>query len=164
MLTAVRRPPHAPRSYSTFELSGAKLSEATVAKDGTFSVSLTVKNNGPAGKCVVQVGAPPRRSRTRGGESPRADDTPYRPDCPQVYFSQQLSSRVRFDRSLLGFAKVAVPEDGSVVATIPLRASDFEMWSKTVGDYVVEPGVFDLYVAQSSADSHEQHLTVTVNP
>ena len=60
-----------------FSLSNAKLSSSKVAASEAFSVSVDVAGAGPAGLCVVQV-----------------------------YFSQQQSSRVRFDRMLLGFTKV----------------------------------------------------------
>ena len=46
---------------------------------------------------------------------------------------------------------MAVPSDGKTTATVSLRAQDFEMWDKTKGDYVVEPGQFDMYVVQYSA-------------
>jgi beta-glucosidase len=120
-------------SYSNFSFSSGKLSSTTVTRTALFNATVTVKGVGPAGACVVQV-----------------------------YFSQQLSSRVRFDKMLLGFTKVAVPADGSVTATVQLKASDFEMYDKAVGDYIVEAGVYDIYIAQSSADAHPEHLTVTV--
>jgi beta-glucosidase len=120
-------------SYSNYTLSNAMLSSATVSASETFTVNVTVTGEGPAGLCVVQV-----------------------------YFSQLLSSRVRFDRMLLGFAKVAVPANGKATASVSLRAQDLEMWDKTKGDYVVEPGMFDLYVGLHSADDHAQRLSLNV--
>eukprot|EP00036_Acanthoecidae_sp_10tr_P008832 CAMPEP_0182916124 /NCGR_PEP_ID=MMETSP0105_2-20130417/756_1 /TAXON_ID=81532 ORGANISM="Acanthoeca-like sp., Strain 10tr" /NCGR_SAMPLE_ID=MMETSP0105_2 /ASSEMBLY_ACC=CAM_ASM_000205 /LENGTH=786 /DNA_ID=CAMNT_0025053053 /DNA_START=1 /DNA_END=2361 /DNA_ORIENTATION=- len=120
-------------SYTTFTLSEAKLTVSTVGPTDTFNVTVSIKGDGPAGLCVVQV-----------------------------YFSQEYSTRVRYDQMLLGFAKVAVPANGNTVASIPLLASDLEMYDRTVGDYVVEPSDYNLYVGLYSTDPKAQHLSLTV--
>ena len=122
-------------SYSQFTFSHIQVSSPTVAAGGTFAVTLHVSNAGPAGKTVVQV-----------------------------YFGQDLSSRVRFSKMLLGFKKVAIPANAvDVAVTVPLNSKDFEMWSKTTADYIVEPGNYTLYTGQYSTDpaTHVQTITVT---
>eukprot|EP00051_Salpingoeca_urceolata_P004956 m.69158 g.69158 ORF g.69158 m.69158 type:complete len:805 (+) comp13959_c0_seq1:103-2517(+) len=120
-------------SYSIFSFKNIKLVNTTVVASGTFAVSLDITSKGPAGKCVVQV-----------------------------YFSQKLASRVRYDKMLLGFGKFDVPADSDGTGvTVALNAQDFEMWSRPKQAYVVEAGDFDIFVGQHSAD-HFWHGTVTV--
>ena len=65
---------------------------------------------------------------------------------------------------LLGFKKTDVPAHGKIcnVTVGPLRVQDFEMWSSQHDQYIVEPGIFSLYVALSSDDPHAHRLQVTV--
>ena len=123
-------------SYTEFTFDDVKLSTATVAPDGTFSVSLNVSSNGPAGACVIQV-----------------------------YYSQDKASRVRYSKMLLGFTKVPVPANSKgTPVTIPLRAHDMAMWNVTRAEYVVEPGNFHVYVGQSSIDQKTWHGEISVSP
>lgn len=121
-------------SYTEFTFSDVKLSTSNITADSTFDVTLNIASSGPAGKCVVQV-----------------------------YFSQQLSSRARYQQMLLGFTKVALPANSTgTPAKVSLRASNFEMWDKHLKKYVVEPGTFDIMVGQSSVDKHMWKGTITV--
>ena len=81
----------------------------------------------------------------------------------QVYFSQDLAPRVRFQRALLGFAKVDVPAGArGATAHLELPATGLEAWDKGVRDYAVYPGTYTLYVGQHSLDSNMQHVSLTV--
>lgn len=100
-------------SYSNFTFSNVQLTASdvpsctstncTVTADDTFTISLDITNHGRmAGKTVVQV-----------------------------YFSQDLCSRVRFSNMLLGFEKVEVEGDTtSKGVKVPLKARELEMWDK----------------------------------
>lgn len=123
-------------SYTNFTLRNARLSASRVAANASepLSVQLQVASQGPAGKCVIQV-----------------------------YYSQSIASRVRFERMLLGFAKVDVPANSSGTnATVTIDVSGLEMWNKEQQAYVVESSNYTLYVALYSTDPHAQSLPLEV--
>eukprot|EP00041_Stephanoeca_diplocostata_P013637 m.240352 g.240352 ORF g.240352 m.240352 type:complete len:814 (+) comp19412_c0_seq2:86-2527(+) len=121
-------------SYSNFSFSNIHLSKTTVNSNDTFAVKLDIANVGPAGKVVVQV-----------------------------YFSQALSSRVRFAKMLLGFKKISVAADSTLSGvSVNLRAKDFEMWDTSANNYVVESSNYTVYVGQYSTDPHLKTLTLSV--
>ena len=114
----------------------SQFSKATVSADDSFSVKLDITNHGSmAGKVVVQV-----------------------------YFTQDLSSRVRYEHMLLGFGKVEVAGGATVKgAQVELKARDLEMWDKRADKYVVEASTYSLAVGQFVSDPamHTTTLTVT---
>ena len=133
-------------SYSNYALANAKLSSAvssctgathscTITADDTFNVEVDITNTGTmAGKVVVQV-----------------------------YFSQDLSSRVRFDNMLLGFGKIEVAAGATVKgAKVTLKARELEMWSKNQDKYIVEPGDYTLHVGQHVVDKAMAHATLSI--
>jgi hypothetical protein len=98
------------------------------------TLSLKIASSGPAGACVVQV-----------------------------YFSQDLASRVRFQRMLLGFGKASVPANSSGVDfSLELDVSKVDMWDKTQRAYVIEPSNYTLYVAQYSEDPKAMSLPLEI--
>lgn len=125
-------------SYTSFTFSDAKLSNTTVsvatAINSTITLNVTVASKGPAGQCVVQV-----------------------------YFSQDLASRVRYQFMLLGFAKVAVPANSpGTVATVQLNLDHLAMWNTVQRQYLVEASTYTILVGQYSSDPHMQQLKLTV--
>lgn len=121
-------------SYTNYTLSKHNIPTSTVTTNQTFSMNLQVSSSGPAGMCVVQV-----------------------------YFSARLSSRVRFNMALLGFAKVNVPANSNgIQATVELESRGLEMWDKRLRRYVVETGTYDLHVGQSSVDPRMKHIELKV--
>ena len=124
------------RADSNYSFANVELSKATVSADDSFSVKLDITNHGSmAGKAVVQV-----------------------------YFTQDLSSRVRYEHMLLGFGKVEVAGGATVKgAQVELKARDLEMWDKRADKYVVEASTYSLAVGQFVSDPamHTTTLTVT---
>ena len=81
----------------------------------------------------------------------------------QVYFSQDLCSRVRFSNMLLGFEKVEVQGDTtSKGVKVPLKARELEMWDKAANKYVVEDADYTLQVGQWVADPRMKHVGIHV--
>ena len=109
-------------TFSNIALSGPQCGGAncTVTADETFNIELDITNHGSmAGKTVVQV-----------------------------YFSQDLCSRVRYSNMLLGFAKFEVEAGTTSKHTLQLKARELEMWSKEENKYIVESGSYTLRIGQ----------------
>ena len=126
-------------SYTNFSYSNVQLSadvptctnaKCTVTADDAFAVELDITNHGSmTSKTVIQV-----------------------------YFSQDLCSRVRFSNMLLGFAKVEVAGGTtSKGVKVQLKARELEMWSKTANKYVVEDASYTLHVGQWVTDPKMEH-------
>ena len=131
-------------SYSNFTFSNVQLTASvpgctsencTVSPDDTIVVELDITNHGSmAGKTVVQV-----------------------------YFSQNLCSRVRFSNMLLGFEKVEVPGGSTREAVkVPLKVRELEMWDKSTSKYVVEDADYTLQIGQWVSDPKMSHKTLHV--
>jgi len=103
--------------------------------DQYFVVSATVKNTGNiAGKVVVEV-----------------------------YFSQQLASRVRFAQMLLDFKKTNdIAAGASISVQISVAITGLEMWSPADKKYVVEASKYDIMVGQYVSDPKMVTHTLTV--
>jgi beta-glucosidase len=108
----------------------------TVTADDAFTIELDITNHGSmAGKTVVQI-----------------------------YFSQDLCSRVRFSKMLLGFGKVEVAGGTtSKSVKMPLKARELEMWDRASNRYVVEDASYTLQVGQWVSDPQMQHKTLHVS-
>lgn len=72
----------------------------------------------------------------------------------QLYIHDQVASRTRPVRELKGFARVSLAPGASKRVTLTLKREDLRFWGD--GDWVVEPGMFDLWVATSSIDGEKQ--------
>merc|ERR1712048_1266628 len=81
----------------------------------------------------------------------------------QVYFSQNLASRVRFSKMLLAFEKVTVKASSTLSgAKVLVKARDLEMWDQKQGKYVVEASTYSIMVGQSSVDKKTVSHTLKV--
>jgi beta-glucosidase len=109
--------------YTTFALSDLKLSEARLSWGETQRITAKVTNTGPVhGEHVVQL-----------------------------YVRDRVASRTRPVRELKGFRKVSLAPGESREVRFELKRENLMF----VGDedhWIVEPGVFDIWVANSSID------------
>ncbi|KQN06286.1 beta-glucosidase [Sphingomonas sp. Leaf230] len=72
----------------------------------------------------------------------------------QLYIHDRVASRTRPVRELKGFARVSLAPGASKRVTLSLQREDLRFWGD--GDWVIEPGLFDLWVATSSVDGEKQ--------
>jgi len=111
-------------SYTTFHYANLTTSSPTLAKDGTLTVGVEVKNTGPcAGEEVVQLYVKPGSSAL---EHPAQE--------------------------LRGFQRVALQPGETKTVEIPLSAHSLACWDTGKHRFVVEPGKLQLRVGASSAD------------
>jgi beta-glucosidase len=120
-------------SYSKFDLSDLKLSQAKVASGASVQVSIQVKNEGDI----------------------TADEV------VQLYTHQQAGSASRPVRELKGFRRVTLKAGESRIVTLTLDTNDLGFWSAGTRRFAIEPGMFDLWVGNSST-SKENHATFEV--
>ena len=78
----------------------------------------------------------------------------------QVYVSDKESSLVRPEKELKAFEKVYLEPGQTKSVSVRLGQSAFRFYDPFVHGWIVEPGLFDLYVGSSSADIR---LKATVN-
>ncbi|QCB43027.1 beta-glucosidase [Sphingomonas sp. PAMC26645] len=72
----------------------------------------------------------------------------------QLYIHDRVAGRTRPVRELKGFARVSLAPGASKRVTLTLKREDLRFWGD--GDWVIEPGLFDLWVATSSVDGEKQ--------
>ncbi len=72
----------------------------------------------------------------------------------QLYIHDRVASRTRPVRELKGFARVSLSPGASKRVTLSLKREDLRFWGD--GDWVIEPGMFDLWVATSSVNGEKQ--------
>ena len=72
----------------------------------------------------------------------------------QLYIHDRVASRTRPVRELKWFARVSLAPGASKRVTLSLQREDLRFWGD--GDWVIEPGLFDLWVATSSVDGEKQ--------
>lgn len=107
-------------TYGTIEYSGLNL-PATMAANGTLTVSATVANTGQ-----------------RAAE-----------EVVQLYIRDRVGSVTRPVRELKAFRKVALAPGGRETVTFTLRRQDLEFIGLDLKP-TVEPGTFDLWIAPSA--------------
>ena len=108
-------------SYTTFSLSGPRLSSATVSAGGPLTVTETVKNTGSvAGDDVVQL-----------------------------YLHENYTSILQPVEKLEGFQRVSLAPGQQKTVTFTLGRQNFGFYNEQ-GQFVVEPGAFNLWVSDSS--------------
>jgi beta-glucosidase len=118
-------------SYSKFEISAPRLSTTEIVKDGTVTVSVTVRNiSGRTGDETVQV-----------------------------YVRDKISSVTRSVMDLKGFKRVTLKAGEQQTLTFTLGQEAFQMWNDKM-QRVVEPGEFDIMAGSNSADLKTVTLTV----
>lgn len=123
------------RSYTTFawEDGTGGAEPAEIGTDGTYDVSVTVRNTGD------REGA----------------------EVVQLYLHDPVASVTRPDVRLIGYQRVVAAPGEAVRVTFRFHA-DLSSFTDRSGRRVVEPGALELRLAASSADvRHTAHLTLT---
>jgi beta-glucosidase len=120
-------------SYTTFEISNARLADAAIARDGKTQVQVDVKNTG----------------EREGAE------------VVQMYIRDLFSSVTRPVKELKGFKKVSLKPGESVTVTIDITPDLLSFWDINM-EYVVEPGDFEIMVGSSSRDEDLTKLILKV--
>ncbi len=115
-------------SYSTFAISGLKLSAKSVPLDAPITVTVTVANTGPVA----------------------ADEV------VQLYLHQRYGSSSRPVRELKGFRRVTLAAGEKRELSFTVGREERNYWSAAANGWVVEPSDFDVWVGDSSdATLHE---------
>jgi beta-glucosidase len=118
-------------SYTTFEYADLALSADTIAADGTVSVSATVRNTGTvAGAEVVQL-----------------------------YIRDLVASVVRPVKELKGFSKISLEPGQQQTVRFTLGPRELGFYNQAM-QWVVEPGVFKVWIGRSSAEGLEGSFVV----
>ena len=111
-------------SYTTFAYSDLRVSNSSVNASGTVEVSVQVRNTGSrAGAEVVQL-----------------------------YLRDLESSLPRPPKELKGFQRVRLEAGEARTLTFKLDAAAMSFFDPRKGDWVAEPGVFEVLVGASSRD------------
>jgi beta-glucosidase len=108
-------------SYTTFDIGAPRLSANTINADQSVEVSVDVRNTG-----------------SRAGD-----------EVVQLYIHDQVSSVTRPIKELKGFERVTLAPGESRTVTFKLTPESLSMWDANM-KRVVEPGVFDVMVGNSS--------------
>jgi beta-glucosidase len=119
-------------SYSTFELGVPALSSASIAANGTVTVTVPVKNT-----------------------SARAGD-----ETVQIYVRDKVSSVTRSVKDLKAFKRVTLAAGEASNVTFTLNSEAFQMWNDKM-ERVVEPGEFEIMAGPDSVNVKSATLTVT---
>ncbi len=72
----------------------------------------------------------------------------------QLYIHDRVASRTRPVRELKGFVRVSLAPGASKRVTLTVKREELRFWGD--GNWVIEPGLFDLWVATSSTDGEKQ--------
>lgn len=119
-------------SYTTFEIGAPQLSATHIARDGSVTVSVNVRNIGNvAGDEVVQL-----------------------------YLRDVVSSVTRPLKELRGFKRVTLAPGASTTVTFTLDPDAFAFWDQNM-KRVVEPGEFHIMVGPNSVDLKSTTLQIT---
>ena len=122
-------------SYTTFELTNARLADATIRRDGSTRVSVDVANTGD-----------------REGT-----------EVVQMYVRDRVSSVTRPVKELKGFRKVRLSPGQRMTVELEITPASLAFHDIDMR-YVVEPGEFSIMVGTSSRDADLTTLTLTVEP
>ncbi|AOH83924.1 beta-glucosidase [Sphingomonas panacis] len=110
-------------SYTSFEIGTPRLSAPRIAREGTVTVEVDVRNTGA-----------------------RAGD-----EVVQLYIRDQVSSVSRPVRELKGFERVTLAPGERRTLRFELGPEAFRLWNAEMRE-VVEPGLFDIMAGPNSAD------------
>jgi beta-glucosidase len=119
-------------SYTTFSVANLRLSKQSVGKHGKVVASVDVTNTGA-----------------------RAGD-----DVVQLYLHDPVASISQPVRRLRGFQRVTLAPGATQTVTFTLDRDDFGFYDNR-GQFVVEPGVIDVYAGDSSTAELTQSFTVS---
>jgi beta-glucosidase len=117
-------------SYTTFELSGFKLTADEMTQNDTVYAVVTVKNTG----------------KMQGDE------------VVQMYVRDMYASYVRPHLELKGFKRITLEPDESKEVRIPVTKKALRFWKE--GKWIVEPGDFTVMLGTNSVELHEMKLVV----
>jgi beta-glucosidase len=120
-------------SYTTFSLSSPHLSSTTVSANGPLTVSTNITNTGSA-----------------------AGD-----DVVQLYLHENYTSILQPVEKLEGFQRVTLAPGQSKTVTFTLDRQNFGYYNDQ-GQFVVQPGPFNLWVSDTSAVGTLTPATFTV--
>ncbi|MGA7256915.1 MAG: beta-glucosidase BglX [Terracidiphilus sp.] len=120
-------------SYTTFKFSNLKLSQASIAADGSTQVSVDVTNTGSV-----------------------AGD-----EVAQIYIHQCYGSASRPVRQLEGFKRISLQPGETKTLTFSLGKNELEFWSPQTKVWAVEPSTFDVWAGDDSTATLHAELTVT---
>jgi beta-glucosidase len=109
-------------SYSTFEYSNLRVSAPTLAKNGSTTVSVTIKNT-----------------------SARAGD-----EVAQFYVEHVASKVPRPIKALKGFQRVSLKAGESRTIQLPLKADALAFWDVGASAWTLEPGQVKVSIGSSS--------------
>jgi beta-glucosidase len=118
-------------SYTSFKFENLRVEPEHIEAEGTATVSVDVTNTG-----------------TRAGD-----------EVPQLYVHEQVTSVTRPVMQLRGFQRITLQPGEKRTVTFPVGPNDFAFYNADMHK-VVEPGVVDIMVGPSSADTKTVHLTV----
>jgi beta-glucosidase len=118
-------------SYTTFKYGDLALSADTIAADGTISVSATVTNTGKVAGVEVA----------------------------QLYIRDVVASVVRPIRELKGFTRVSLKPGEQQTVRFTLGPRELGFYNQEMR-WVVEPGVFQVWIGGSSAEGLEGRFVV----
>jgi len=111
-------------SYTIFEYGKMNTDKRVYSKEECIKMTFTVKNTGNvAGEEVVQI-----------------------------YASQPKASVLRPTKELKAFTKVALKAGETKIVELEVKVKDMAFYDEITKSWIVEPGVFVLYNAASSAD------------
>ncbi len=113
-------------SYTQFALSNLQLSAQSIRPDGTLTVTVDVQNTGQ-----------------------RAGD-----EVVQLYIRDVAGSRTRPVRELKGFQRISLQPGEKRKLTFTLASEHLGFYNREMR-FVVEPGTFNVFIGNSSADSNE---------
>lgn len=119
-------------SYSTFEMGAPVLSAPNMRKDGSVTVTVSVKNT-----------------------SARTGD-----ETVQIYVRDKISSVTRAVKELKAFKRITLAPGESRDVAFTLNTDAFHFWNDKM-QRVVEPGEFEIMAGSNSVDVKTATLTVT---
>jgi beta-glucosidase len=119
-------------SYTQFKFSNLRLSPSTIEPEGETTASVDITNTG-----------------TREGD-----------EVGQLYIRDEVSSVTRPVKELKGFKRVHLKPGESTTAKFRLTPAELGFYNVHM-EWVVEPGVFDVMVGSSSANTMSVKLQVT---
>ncbi|MDD4192671.1 MAG: glycoside hydrolase family 3 C-terminal domain-containing protein, partial [Mangrovibacterium sp.] len=111
-------------SYTRFEYSGLKESEAVMGVNDQAEVSVSVKNTG-----------------NYDGD-----------EVVQAYVKNLTSTVPQPIRALKGFERISLKKGEAKLVTIPLKSEAFRYFDEAEDRFVVEPGTYEIQIGTSSED------------
>ena len=122
-------------SYTTFEYSNLQLSSTKIRPDESINIEFDITNTG----------------KYKGD------------DVVQLYIHDHLSSITVYERMLRGFERVTLNPGETKRVKMKLEPRHFTMHDRNM-KRVIEPGLFDIYIATSSTDIRLVETITIIDP